>query len=206
MNVASVSIATNEDSGEEGGRRGREGSGVLFCGDAVSLSGRPVTVIGGGVAGLAVARAMALRGAAVTLHEQAPAIGEVGAGLQISPNGLRVVDSLGLGDALRAVAVRASAIRLRDYRGADVLRLDLARHAPDAAYLLVHRARLVEVLEQGARAAGVAVRTGSRLDPSGRRADHRRGRAAFGRPGGARRGGTAVLHRSGRVARACPRS
>jgi salicylate hydroxylase len=36
-------------------------------------------------------------GAEVTLHEQAPEIAEVGAGLQISPNGLRVIDALGLG-------------------------------------------------------------------------------------------------------------
>ena len=131
----------------------------------MSLSGRAVTVIGGGVAGLAVARATALRGAKVTLHEQAPEIAEVGAGLQISPNGLRVIDALGLGDALRAVAVKATAIRLRDYRGAEVLRLDLARHAPRDDYLFIHRARLVEVLEHGARAAGVAVRTGSRCEP-----------------------------------------
>jgi salicylate hydroxylase len=128
------------------------------------LKGRAVTVIGGGVAGLAVARAAALRGAEVTLHEQAAGIGEVGAGLQVSPNGLRVIDALGLGEALRAVAFKARAIRLRDYRGGEVLRLDLAAHAK-GDYLLVHRARLVEVLEAGARAAGVAIVTGSRLGP-----------------------------------------
>jgi salicylate hydroxylase len=129
------------------------------------LKGRAVTVIGGGIAGLAVARAAALRGAEVTLHEQAPEIGEVGAGLQISPNGLRVIDALGLGQALRGVAVKARAIRLRDCRGGDVLRLDLAAHAPEDDYLLVHRARLIEVLEAGAREAGVAIRTGSQLGP-----------------------------------------
>jgi salicylate hydroxylase len=46
-----------------------------------------------------------------------------------------------------------------------VLRLDLARHAPRDDYLLVHRARLIEVLEAGARDAGVIIRTGSRLEP-----------------------------------------
>jgi salicylate hydroxylase len=131
------------------------------------IAGQTVTVIGGGVAGLSVARALAVRGAEVTLHEQAQEIGEVGAGLQISPNGLRVMDALGLGEALRAVSVKAAAIRLRDYRGAEVLRLDLSRYAPRDAYLLVHRARLVEVLESGAREAGVALRTGSRIDPPG---------------------------------------
>jgi salicylate hydroxylase len=133
----------------------------------MSLSGKTVTVVGGGVAGLAVARAMALRGAEVTLHEKAAEIGEVGAGLQISPNGLRVIDALGMGEALRAVSVKARAICLRDFRGGDVLRLDLARHAPDADYLFVLRARLVEVLESGARDAGVAIRTGARIDPPG---------------------------------------
>ena len=80
----------------------------------MSLAGQAVTVIGGGVAGLAVARALALRGAHVTLHEQAAEIAEVGAGLQISPNGLCVIDALGLGEALRAVSVKGRAIRLRD--------------------------------------------------------------------------------------------
>ncbi len=55
------------------------------------LDGRKVTVLGAGIAGLAVARALALRGAEVTVLEQAPEIGEVGAGLQISPNGARVI-------------------------------------------------------------------------------------------------------------------
>ncbi|HMS96941.1 MAG TPA: FAD-dependent oxidoreductase, partial [Tabrizicola sp.] len=48
----------------------------------MSLVGQTVTVLGAGVAGLAVARALALRGASVTVLEQADAIREVGAGLQ----------------------------------------------------------------------------------------------------------------------------
>ncbi len=55
----------------------------------MSLIGQSVTVLGAGIAGLAVARALALRGAAVTVLEQADAIREVGAGIQISPNGAR---------------------------------------------------------------------------------------------------------------------
>jgi salicylate hydroxylase len=130
----------------------------------MGLDGRQIGVIGGGVAGLAVARALALRGAEVTLFEQAPAIAEVGAGLQISPNGLRVIDALGLGGALRAVALRAEAVVLRDFRrGAQVLRLDLARPGGQGDYLFVHRARLIEVLEAGARAAGVTIRLKSRI-------------------------------------------
>ena len=54
-------------------------------------------VIGGGIGGLATALALAQRGADVTVLEQAPEITEVGAGLQISPNGFAVLAALGLG-------------------------------------------------------------------------------------------------------------
>ncbi len=131
----------------------------------MTLAERQITVAGGGIAGLAVARALALRGASVTLHEQASEITEVGAGLQISPNGMRVIDALGLGPALRSVALAARAVVLRDGRtGRAVTRLDLTRTPGD--YLLVHRARLIEVLHQGAVGAGVDIRLGSRLDPA----------------------------------------
>ncbi len=133
----------------------------------MSLEGREITIVGAGVAGLALSRALALRGAAVRLAEQAPRIAEVGAGLQVSPNGLCVIDALGLGAELRALSLRANAIRLRDYRGGDVLGLDLARHVRRREYLLVHRARLIDVLEKGAREAGVAIETGTRIDPPG---------------------------------------
>ena len=78
----------------------------------MSIEEQPVTVIGAGVAGLAVAQALALRGAEVAVFEQAPEIGEVGAGLQISPNGMRVIDALGLGDALRALSLSSRAVEL----------------------------------------------------------------------------------------------
>lgn len=127
----------------------------------------PVHVIGGGVAGLAVAHALALGGIPVRLSEQAAAIAEVGAGLQISPNGVAVLDALGLGQAVRAAAIRAEAVELRNHReGRRVLRLDLARHAPDRTYLFLHRARLIEILETGAREAGVEIALGDRVVPS----------------------------------------
>ena len=55
------------------------------------LMGRKITVLGAGVAGLAVARALALRGAQVELLERADSLSDIGAGLQISPNGARVL-------------------------------------------------------------------------------------------------------------------
>ncbi len=132
----------------------------------MTLRGAEISVVGGGVAGLATARAAALRGARVRLSEQAPEIAEVGAGLQISPNGLRVIDALGLGAALRRVSLKARAVVLREgASGRVVLRLDLGKAPGD--YLLVHRARLIGVLEEGARAAGVKIALGTRCDPGG---------------------------------------
>jgi len=54
----------------------------------MSLAGREVAVIGGGIGGLAAAAALGQRGARVTVYEQATALSEVGAGLQVSPNGV----------------------------------------------------------------------------------------------------------------------
>ena len=123
-----------------------------------------VTVLGAGVAGLAVARALALRGAAVTVVEQAGAIAEVGAGLQVSPNGAAVLRGLGLGAALEAVALRAKAVALCDGpTGNVVTRLDVGRLVPDQGYHFVHRADLIEILRQGAVEAGVKLRLGVRV-------------------------------------------
>jgi salicylate hydroxylase len=57
-------------------------------------------VVGGGIGGLAAAAALARAGIAATVYEQAPAIGEVGAGVLIGPNGVRLLQRLGLADAL----------------------------------------------------------------------------------------------------------
>lgn len=120
-------------------------------------------VVGGGIGGLAVAAALAQRGVDVTLTEQAAAITEVGAGIQVSPNGLAVLRALGLEAGLIAAgAVQAQAVVLEDYRqGTQVARLDLTQ-LRDQRYLFVHRADIVALLEQAARAAGVTMRMGRR--------------------------------------------
>ena len=103
------------------------------------LNGLQVQVVGGGIAGLAASLAFSQSGASVHLCEQAAAIKEVGAGLQISPNGLAVLSRLGLKDAVAQIADRAEAVDLRDYKdGKLVCRLDLKTHAPDQDFLLVH--------------------------------------------------------------------
>lgn len=131
----------------------------------MSLIGQAVTIVGAGVAGLAAARALALRGASVTVLEQADAIREVGAGLQISPNGACVLRALGLQDALNAASLRAEAVQLIDGPTGDpVTRLDLARLRPGQGYHFLHRADLIGMLLNGAKDAGVVVRLLSRIE------------------------------------------
>ncbi len=125
----------------------------------MSLNGQKAVVIGAGIGGLAAALALQGHGAEVTILEQAAAITEVGAGLQISPNGVAVIRGLGLADGLAKTAVRAEAINLRNHvRGDLVLRLDLARHAADQRFYCVHRSDLISLLADAVRERGIQVR------------------------------------------------
>ena len=78
------------------------------------MAGRTVAVAGGGVGGLAVALAFARRGARVTLFEQASALRETGAGLQITPNGGVVLAALGLDSAVAQAGIAAAALQPMD--------------------------------------------------------------------------------------------
>lgn len=125
----------------------------------MSLDGRNVTVLGAGVGGLAAAIALARRGARVTVLEQSDAIREVGAGIQISPNGAVVLRALGLTEPLEHIATQAEAVELRDGYSDDlVLRLDMARLRPQQTFYFVHRADLIGLLAKGAQDAGVGVK------------------------------------------------
>ena len=56
----------------------------------------PVAIVGAGIAGLTAALSFARKGIAVEIAEQRPALTEVGAGLQLSPNATRILDTLGM--------------------------------------------------------------------------------------------------------------
>ena len=121
---------------------------------------RSAIVIGGGIAGMASAAVLGRMGASVTVLEQAPKLTEIGAGLQVSPNGLCVLRALGLEPELvNRGALRANAVSLRDYRRlGEVARLDLKRLAPDQAYYFVHRADLLDALIGAAKRASADIR------------------------------------------------
>ena len=108
-------------------------------------------IAGAGIGGLASAIALALRGCEVAVFEQAPELTEIGAGLQISPNGWHVLQALGVSDGLRATLFEPEAIEMRmGQGGAEVFRLPMRGYARDrwgAPYIHIHRADLVAALE-----------------------------------------------------------
>lgn len=109
-----------------------------------------ILIAGGGIGGLTAALALLKAGHTVKVLEKAPEIAEVGAGLQISPNGMKVLDALGASPRVSRDAFRPRAQELRLGRsGARIFSIPL-REASQARwrgeYLHIHRADLVEAL------------------------------------------------------------
>lgn len=123
--------------------------------------------MGGGVGGLFTAHALARAGLQVTVLEQAFALTEVGAGLQLAPNATRLLSRAGLLDSIVAKAVRPVASHLRTARSdRAVLRYPLgavieARH--QAPYLHVHRADLLDTLKNAVATTGAEIRLNARV-------------------------------------------
>lgn len=116
----------------------------------------PVLIAGGGIGGLATALALARHGIASHVLERRPAFHEDGAGIQIGPNGTRILRRLGVADALRPHVGVPEALRVRDGRtGAELARLPLGRWIAmrhGAPYWVAHRKDLHTALLQTARA------------------------------------------------------
>ncbi|MBL8286496.1 MAG: 3-hydroxybenzoate 6-monooxygenase [Rubrivivax sp.] len=74
----------------------------------------PVLIAGGGIGGMAAALALVQRGFAVTLLEQSPEIGEIGAGIQLGPNAFSAFDALGVGERARGRAVYTDEMVMHD--------------------------------------------------------------------------------------------
>jgi len=135
----------------------------LLLGAAMSLT---ITIAGAGIGGLTAGIGLAKDGHKVRIAESASEITEIGAGLQISPNGMVVLDALGLGPALADVSIRAEAVRLiNGGTGRKVTDLELKRHANDLSWRFVHRARLIALLQDAACDAGVLIETGTKVVP-----------------------------------------
>jgi salicylate hydroxylase len=115
-------------------------------------------ISGGGIGGLAAALACARVGRQVDLLEQSPVFGEVGAGIQLGPNVVKVLETLGVGDALRRVAAFPSQLEVRNATTTERLGvLPLGQTAVQrygAAYATIARADLHTLLLEALRAHG----------------------------------------------------
>jgi len=115
----------------------------------------PVAILGAGIAGLTAALCLAQRGFAVEVIERAQVLSEVGAGLQLSPNAMRVLSDLGLAAGLAAYGVTPDAIVIGDgVSGEPLTRLPLGDSMVErygAPYLVIHRGALQAVLLDAAR-------------------------------------------------------
>ncbi len=119
------------------------------------MNDHPFLVAGGGIAGLAAALALSARGVPVRLFEQAKSFEEVGAGLQMSPNGVRALRELGAWETVEPSCVIPSEIHVRDgMTGALLQRIHLGKPFEDrfgAPYRVCHRADLLAGLLTAAR-------------------------------------------------------
>ena len=79
-----------------------------------AASSLPVLVAGGGIGGLAAALALVRQGHRVKVLEQAPELGEIGAGIQLGPNAFHAFDALGIGPQARARAVYTDEMVMHD--------------------------------------------------------------------------------------------
>jgi len=117
--------------------------------------GPHVLVAGGGIGGLTAALALLQRGFDVDVYEQATELREVGAGLQISANGNRVLHELGVGEALRALACEAAGKEVRLWNTGQAWKLfDLGAVSVERygfPYYTVYRPDLLAVLADGVR-------------------------------------------------------
>lgn len=80
-----------------------------------------VCIVGGGIGGIAVALALRRHDLDYVVLEQAPQLTDVGAGIQLSPNGVRILEWLGLKEALREFSVEPRAHLFCDWQSGEVL-------------------------------------------------------------------------------------
>lgn len=129
----------------------------------------PVLVAGGGIGGLAAALALVRHGFSVTVLEQAPEIGEIGAGIQLGPNAFHAFDALGIGDKARARAVYTDHMVMHDaldeYQVGKIPTDEKFRQRFGNPYAVIHRADVHRSLLEGAQETGrVTFQTSTRVD------------------------------------------
>ena len=110
-----------------------------------------IAIVGAGIGGLVLGLGLQRAGRRITIHEQAARLGELGAGITLSPNAVRVINWLGLDEQLRAIGFTPDRQWTQHWQTGDVLRealrgADFAARHGGAGYCHVHRADLHALL------------------------------------------------------------
>ncbi|MEX8519199.1 MAG: 3-hydroxybenzoate 6-monooxygenase [Leptothrix sp. (in: b-proteobacteria)] len=121
-------------------------------------SDTPVLVAGGGIGGLAAALALVRQGFKVKVLEQAPQIGEIGAGIQLGPNAFHAFDALGVGEKARGRAVYTDYMVMHDaldeYQVGKIPTGEAFRQRFGNPYAVIHRVDIHLSLLEGAQETG----------------------------------------------------
>jgi len=125
----------------------------------VTRAVRRAEIAGAGLAGLTAAVALSQRGWKVRVHEQAPRLREIGAGLYLKANGLRALGTLGVLEKVRQSGVRLERMDLHDV-GTDRW---LVRRLDQFDVMTVARPALYDILKDAAGAGGVELVANSRV-------------------------------------------
>jgi 2-polyprenyl-6-methoxyphenol hydroxylase-like FAD-dependent oxidoreductase len=157
---------------------------------SVESASLPVIVAGGGIGGLAAALALVRQGFRVTVLEQAPEIGEIGAGIQLGPNAFHAFDALGVGPQARSRAVYTECMVMHDaideYQVGKIPTGEAFRQRFGNPYAVIHRADVHLSLLEGAQASGrVQFLTSTRVE---RIEQDAAGVTVFDQKGGVHRG------------------
>ncbi|MDV2438923.1 3-hydroxybenzoate 6-monooxygenase [Acinetobacter gerneri] len=117
-----------------------------------------ILIVGGGIGGFAAALALVKQGFKVQVFEQAPEIGEIGAGIQLAPNAFNAFDALGIGERARARAVYTDYMVMHDALDEYCVgRIDTDEHFIKRfgnPYAVIHRADIHTSLVEGAQEYG----------------------------------------------------
>ena len=115
--------------------------------------GNRIAIVGGGLAGLATAHALAAVGLEAEVYESAPLLGEIGAAVNTSPNANKALIAIGVGDKIAAVANSSPGIYTRNMQTGEFLefrdRRKISARYGGTPYYTFHRADLLDALATG---------------------------------------------------------
>lgn len=132
-------------------------------------SSQTILIAGAGVGGLTAALALVRLGYRIIIAEQAESLGDVGAGIQLSPNATRILNALDVGPRLKKTAVTPDGVSVRHARsGSEIVFMTLGHGTQfryGAPYWMLHRGDLqAGLLDAVAEQPDIAIKLGTTLD------------------------------------------